>query len=170
MILYFISVYNKHFTYWMKNIYIYIVPSTKALSTVLLCATQYFNDLNKFSSIVLKVAEDDMTFKLAIFLKSFPFNENAGFCSLTQVSKLVFRSLLANNFLYNFQQKCNLLDGQLWEWLTSWVAPPQPKCNWGVRFAIPRRPAGKVSDNACIMLSTLFRYSHLGPGKWVAFH
>ena len=36
-----------------------------------------------------KVAEDDMTFKLAIFKKSLPFNHNAGFCGILQALKLV---------------------------------------------------------------------------------
>ena len=54
---------------------------------------------------------------------------------------------------------CILPDGQLWEWLTGGVALPQPKCNWSVGFAIARWPVGKASDNARIMLSSLFRFS-----------
>ena len=35
---------------------------------------------------VVKVAEDDIAFKLAIFKKSLHFNDNAGFCSIIQAS------------------------------------------------------------------------------------
>ena len=80
----------------------------------------------------VKVAEDDIAFKLAIFKKSLHLNDNTGFCSIIQASKLVFGSLLAKKitFLSNFEQKiCILPDGQLWEWLTGGVALPQPKCN-----------------------------------------
>ena len=66
--------------------------------------------------------------------------------------KITFCPILNKKF-------CILPDGQLWEWLTGGVALPQPKCNWSVGFAIARWPVGKASDNARIMLSSLFRYS-----------
>ena len=94
--------------------------------------------------------------------KSLHLNDNTCFCSIIQSSKLVLGSLLAkNNFFVQFWKKknCILPDGQLWEWLTGGVALPQPKCNWSVGFAIARWPVGKASDNARIMLSSLFRYS-----------
>ena len=50
----------------------------------------------------IKVAEDDIAFKLAIFNKSLHLNDNTGFCSITQASKLVFGSLLAKHF---FEEK-----------------------------------------------------------------
>ena len=52
----------------------------------------------------IKVAEDDIAFKLAIFKKkSLHLNDNTGFCSIIQASKLVFGSLLAkNNFFVQF--------------------------------------------------------------------
>ena len=45
----------------------------------------------------LKVAEDDIGFKLTIFKKSLHLNDNTGFCSIIQASKLVLGSLLAKN-------------------------------------------------------------------------
>ena len=55
------------------------------------------------SSWVLKVAEDDIAFKLAIFKKSLHLNDNTGLCSIIQASKLVFGSLLAKkNFFVQF--------------------------------------------------------------------
>ena len=55
---------------------------------------------------MFKVAEDDITFKLAIFKKSLHLNEKPGFCSIIQASKLVFWSLLAkNNFFVQFWTK-----------------------------------------------------------------
>ena len=116
----------------------------------------------KLSVRRVKVAEDDITFKLAIFKKSLPVNDNTGFCSIIQASKLVLGSLWAkNNFFVQFWTKkcCILPNGQLWEWLIGGVALPQPKCNWSVGFAIARWPVGKASDNASIMLSSLFGYS-----------
>ena len=57
-------------------------------------------------SWVLKVAEDDIAFKLAIFKKSLHLNDNTCFCSIIQASKLVFGSLLAkNNFFVQFWTK-----------------------------------------------------------------
>ena len=54
----------------------------------------------------LKVAEDDIAFKLAIFKKSLRLNDNTGFCSIIQASILVFGSLLAkNNFFVQFWTK-----------------------------------------------------------------
>ena len=53
-----------------------------------------------------KVAEDDITFKLAICFKSLSLNDNTGFCSIIQTSKLVFGSLLAkSNFFVQFWTK-----------------------------------------------------------------
>ena len=53
--------------------------------------------------LALKVAENDIAFKLAIFIKSLHLNDNTGFCSIIQASKLVFGSLLAkNNFFVQF--------------------------------------------------------------------
>ena len=55
---------------------------------------------------MIKVAEDDIAFKLAIFNKSLHLNDNTGFCSIIQASKLVFGSLLAkNNFFVQFEHK-----------------------------------------------------------------
>ena len=49
-------------------------------------------------SLGVKVAEDDIAFKLAIFKKkSLHLNDNTCFCSIIQASKLVFGSLLAKN-------------------------------------------------------------------------
>ena len=54
----------------------------------------------------IKVAEDDIALKLAIFRKSLHLNDNTGFCSIIQASKLVFGSLLAkNNFFVQFWTK-----------------------------------------------------------------
>ena len=102
---------------------------------------------------LLKVAEDDIAFKLAIFKKSLHLNGNTGFRSIIQAPKLVLGSLLAKiTFLSNFEKKnCILPDGQLWEWLTGGVALPQPKCHWSVGFAIARWPVGKASENARII-------------------
>ena len=109
-----------------------------------------------------KVAEDDIAFKLAIFEKSLHLNDNTGFCSVIHASKLVFWVFIGKKLLFCpilNKKFCILPDGQLWEWLTGGVALPQPKCNWSVGFAIARWPVGKASDNARIMLSSLFRYS-----------
>ena len=60
----------------------------------------------KMKKQLLKVAEDDIAFKLAIFKKSLHLNGNTGFCSIIQASKLVLGSLLAKiTFLSNFEQK-----------------------------------------------------------------
>ena len=54
----------------------------------------------------LKVAEDDIAFKLAILKKSLHLNDNTCFCSIIQSSKLVLGSLLAkNNFFVQFWTK-----------------------------------------------------------------
>ena len=51
----------------------------------------------------IKVAEDDIAFKLAILKKSLHLNDNTCFCSIIQSSKLVLGSLLAKiTFLSNF--------------------------------------------------------------------
>ena len=64
------------------------------------------SSLLNFACKGIKVAEDDITFKLAIFLKSLPLNDNTGFCSIIQASKLVFGSLWAkNNFFVQFWTK-----------------------------------------------------------------
>ena len=56
--------------------------------------------------IRLKVAEDDVAFKLAILKKSLHLNDNTCFCSIIQSSKLVLGSLLAkNNFFVQFWTK-----------------------------------------------------------------
>ena len=66
---------------------------------------------NMFHSIFggehyVKVAEDDIAFKLAIFKKSLRLNDNTCFCSIIQASKLVFGSLFAkNNFFVQFWTK-----------------------------------------------------------------
>ena len=131
-------------------------------------ATSHF--LNQFWLILLthiwinwpqcvKVAEDDIAFKLAILKKSLHLNDNTCFCSIIQSSKLFLGSLLAkNNFFCPILNK-NFASSRMWEWLTGGVALPQPKCNWSVGFAIARWPVGKASDNARIMLSSWFRYS-----------
>ena len=72
----------------------------------------------------LKVAEDDIAFKLAILKKSLHLNDNTCFCSITQSSKLVLGSLLAkNNFFVQFWTKnfassrmVNCGSGLLAEW------------------------------------------------------
>ena len=54
----------------------------------------------------VKVAEDVIAFNLAIFKKSLYLNDNTGFCSIIQASKLIFESLLAkNNFFVQFWTK-----------------------------------------------------------------
>ena len=51
----------------------------------------------------VKVAEDDIAFKLAILKKSLHLNDNTCFCSIIISSKLVLGSLLAkNNFFVQF--------------------------------------------------------------------
>ena len=71
---------------------------------------------NKISSLIagvsffvrasVKVAEDDIAFKLAILKKSLHLNDNTCFCSIIQSSKLVLGSLLVKiTFLSNFEQK-----------------------------------------------------------------
>ena len=56
--------------------------------------------------ILLKVAENDIAFKLAILKKSLHLDNNIGFCSIIQASKLVFGSLLEkNNFFVQFWTK-----------------------------------------------------------------
>ena len=55
---------------------------------------------------MVKVAKNDIAFKLAILKKSFHLNDNTGFCSIIQASKLVSVSLLAkNNFFVQFWTK-----------------------------------------------------------------
>ena len=52
------------------------------------------------------MAEDHIAFKLAIFKKSLHLNDNTGFCSIIQASKIVFGPLLAkNNFFVQFLTK-----------------------------------------------------------------
>ena len=54
----------------------------------------------------VKVAEDDIAFKLAILKKSLHLNDNTCFCSIIQSSKLFWGSLLAkNNFFVQFWTK-----------------------------------------------------------------
>ena len=54
----------------------------------------------------IKVAEDDIAFKLAILKKSLHLNDNTCFCSIIQSSKLFLGSLLAkNNFFVQFWTK-----------------------------------------------------------------
>ena len=48
----------------------------------------------------LKVAEDDIAFKLAILKKSLHLNDNTWFCSIIQSSKLFLGSLLAKNYFF----------------------------------------------------------------------
>ena len=48
----------------------------------------------------IKVAEDDIAFKLAILKKSLHLNDNACFCCIIQTSKLVFGSLLGKNIFF----------------------------------------------------------------------
>ena len=62
----------------------------------LLHTPQLFVESMAFGAILcprlstLKVTEDDITFKLAIFYKWLPLNDNTGFFSIIQASKLVF--------------------------------------------------------------------------------
>ena len=54
----------------------------------------------------VKVTEDDIAFKLALFRKYLHLNDNTSFCNIIQASKLVFGSLLAkNNFFVQFRTK-----------------------------------------------------------------
>ena len=54
----------------------------------------------------VKVAEDDIVFKLAILKKSLHLNDNTCFCGIIQSSELVLGSLLAkNNFFVQFWTK-----------------------------------------------------------------
>ena len=54
----------------------------------------------------IKVADDDIAFKLAILKKPLHLNDNTCFCSIIQSSKLVLGSLLAkNNFFVQFWTK-----------------------------------------------------------------
>ena len=48
----------------------------------------------------LKVAEDDIAFKMAIFKKSLHLNDNTGFFNIIQASKLVLGSLLAKKTFF----------------------------------------------------------------------
>ena len=58
------------------------------------------------SSCCLKVAEDDIAFKLAILNKSLHLNDNTCFFGIIQSSKLVLGSLLAKyNFFVQFLTK-----------------------------------------------------------------
>ena len=69
---------------------------------------QSFNDFPSICTHLsnLKVAEDDIAFKLAILKKSLHLNDNTCFCSIIQSSKLVLGSLLAkNNFFVQFWTK-----------------------------------------------------------------
>ena len=64
----------------------------------------HFHSLSALSG--LKVAEDDIAFKLAILKKTLHLNDNTCFCSIIQSSKLVLGSLLAkNNFFVQFWTK-----------------------------------------------------------------
>ena len=54
----------------------------------------------------VKVAQDDIAFKLAIFKKSLHLNDNTCFCSIIQASKLVLGLYWQKiTFLSNFEQK-----------------------------------------------------------------
>ena len=146
-------------TYQRKNNQLKELNSLLILSN---CIDKKRKTIGKLVNGHIKVAQDDIAFKLAIFKKSLHLNDNTCFCSIIQASKLVFGSLLAKKLLFCpiLNKKFGILpDGRLWEWLTGGVALPQPKCNWSVGFAIARWPVGKTSDNARIMLSSLFRYS-----------
>ena len=60
----------------------------------------------KWPTLLIKVAEDDIAFKLAILKKVLHWNDNTCFCSIIQSSKLVLGSLLAkNNFFVQFWTK-----------------------------------------------------------------
>ena len=53
--------------------------------------------------VSIKVAEDDIAFKLAILKKSLHLKDNTCFCSIIQSSKSLLGSLLAkNNFFVQF--------------------------------------------------------------------
>ena len=68
--------------------------------------THAYCSLGLFLLTWIKVAEDDIAFKLAIFKKSLHLNDNTCFCSIIQSSKLVLGSLLAkNNFFVQFWTK-----------------------------------------------------------------
>ena len=63
-------------------------------------------NLNHKEWLVFKLAEGDITFKLATFQKYLHFNDNGGFCSIMQAPKLVSGSLLAkNNYFVQFWTK-----------------------------------------------------------------
>ena len=72
-----------------------------------------------------KVAEDDIAFKLVIFKQSLHLNDNTGFCSIIQASKLVFESLLAkNNFFVQF-------------WIKKIASSRMPNCGSGLPAGWP---------------------------------
>ena len=78
-----------------------------AFATIIHCSqmdSPHKGTVVRSSHNVFKVAEDDIAFKLAIFKKkTLHLNDNTGFCSIIQASKLVFGSLLAkNNFFVQF--------------------------------------------------------------------
>ena len=79
-----------------------------------------------------KVAKDDIAFKLAIFKKSLHLNNNTGFCSIIQASKLVFGSLLAkNNFFVQF-------------WTKNFASSRMANCGSGLPAELPFRSQNAI--------------------------
>ena len=96
-----------------------------------------------FLGIELREVKHDMTFKLATFQISLPFNGKTGFCTIMQAFRLVFWVFMDKTyFLYDFGQQ------MLWGLDAGQVALPQPKCDCSIRFAFAQWPAGIASDNA----------------------
>ena len=78
------------------------------------------------------MAEDDIAFKLANFKKSLRLNDNTGFCSIIQVSKLVFGSLLKkNNFFIQF-------------WTTNFASSQMANCGSGLPAEWPFRTQNAI--------------------------
>ena len=80
----------------------------------------------------LKVAEDDIAFKLAILKKSLHLNDNTCFCSIIQSSKLVLGSLLAkNNFFVQF-------------WIKKFASSRMANCGSGLPAEWPFRSQNAI--------------------------
>ena len=94
---------------WRSGTYLW-VPDLQMSCRDLTSKFKFFHCFNNHSTgkgfLWLKVAEDDIAFKLAILKKSLHLNDNTCFCSIIQSSKLFLRSLLAkNDFFVQFWTK-----------------------------------------------------------------
>ena len=80
----------------------------------------------------IKVAEDDIAFKLAILKKSLHLNDNTCFCSIIQSSKLFLGSSLAkNNFFVQF-------------WTTTFASSRMANCGSGLPAEWPFRSQNAI--------------------------